>query len=68
MMLIESSILLKNHVNVIYAKTLHYIFISTVYKHFKSVFQLYLRQTKILMPGWFDEFKEVKKFWGTFTG
>ena len=37
MMLIESSILLKNHVNIIYAKTLHYIFISTVYKHFKSV-------------------------------
>ena len=42
-MLIESGILLKNHVLVvIYAKILHYSFILTIYENFKSLFFFYL--------------------------
>ena len=47
MMLIESGILLKNMLVVIYAKIFYRSFIPTIYEDFKSVFFTYLVHTKM---------------------
>ena len=65
--------LLKNHVNcVIYATILHHSFIPTIYENLKlvSFFNLSSANTnlKTCIHVWFEQLKELKQFWGIFTG
>ena len=60
----------KNMLVVSYIKILHHIFIPTIYENFNQFF--YLSRTngnfETCMPFWFEQLKELKQSWGTFTG
>ena len=70
MMLIESGILLKNLFVVVYAK--YYITVSRQ-QFAKTSSQLFYLSTanenlETCMQVWFEQFKELKQFWGTLIG
>ena len=55
---------------VIYAKMLHYSFIPTTYENFQSVFYSSNANENLetCIEAWFEQLKELKQFWGNFTG
>ena len=59
-MLIESGILWKTILVVIYAKILHHSFVPTTSENFKSIFYLSCTKEnlKICVPVWFEQLRE----------